>query len=136
MRYCIEKLKLYPFSCFIIAGIWIVCMLPVPETPLAEVRFIDKWTHFLMYAILTLSIWWEYARNKKKQGQQWSWLRLSVGGVLCPIMMGCLVEVAQAYLTTCRSGDIFDALCNSLGVLIGVLTAYLYSSGSSSLHKG
>lgn len=97
-------------------------MLPVPETPLSHVSFIDKWTHFVMYGVLTFVIWWEYARNKKSV-KNTSLERLLVGGVVCPIIMGSLVEVAQAYLTTCRSGDPFDALCNSLGVLLGVVCA-------------
>ena len=32
-----------------------------------------------------------------------------------------LVELAQAYLTTCRSGDWVDAMCNSIGVLLGAI---------------
>ena len=39
--------------------------------------------------------------------------------------MGGLVELAQAYLTTYRSGDWFDALCNCLGVLLGCLIGIL-----------
>ena len=39
--------------------------------------------------------------------------------------MGILIELAQAYLTTCRSGDWFDAVCNSIGVLLGSLAGYL-----------
>ena len=46
---------------------------------------------------------------------------LFIGGVLCPIIMGGLIELAQAYLTTCRSGDIYDFFCNSLGVVLGCL---------------
>jgi hypothetical protein len=44
---------------------------------------------------------------------------LLIGGVFCPIIMGGLIELAQANLTTCRSGDFFDFVCNSLGVLLG-----------------
>ena len=46
---------------------------------------------------------------------------LLIGGILCPIIMGGLIELAQAYLTTCRSGDIYDFFCNSLGVVLGCL---------------
>lgn len=135
MKYLIEKVINYPFSSFLIFVIWVVCMLPVPETPLSQVRFIDKWTHFLMYGGLTFTIWVEYIR-KRRMGWKHSTMRLLMGGMLCPVVMGCLVELAQAYLTTCRSGDIFDALCNSIGVVLGCLLGYLYSSGSKSRHKG
>ncbi|MBQ9094517.1 MAG: VanZ family protein [Prevotella sp.] len=106
----------YPVSCAIALAIWVVCLIPIPETPLDGVSFIDKWTHFVMYGTLTAAIWVEYDRRHKKD---FSWKRLLTGGILCPILMGCLVELAQAYLTTCRSGDVFDALCNALGVLLG-----------------
>ena len=107
--------KKYPISCLLVAVIWVVCMVPVPETPLNEINLIDKWTHFVMYGVLTVVIWWEYKRRHDKI----CWKRLVVGGVLCPVLMGVLVELAQAYLTTCRSGDWFDALCNSMGVMLG-----------------
>ena len=50
---------------------------------------------------------------------------LLLGGVLCPIIMGGLIELAQAYLTTCRSGDFFDFVCNSMGVLLGCLVGLI-----------
>ena len=159
-----KKIKNYPLSSLLVVAIWVVCLIPVPETPLNDVCFIDKWTHFVMYGSLTTVIWFEYLRRKKKRllqtpnpvpspvegeggkvsisnqgalseknvtsslplygermpiGQERGYLL--IGGVLCPIIMGGLIELAQAYLTTCRSGDFFDFVCNSLGVLLGCL---------------
>lgn len=98
-------------------------MVPVPETPLNDLSFVDKWTHFVMYGTLTIVIWWEYKRRHKEINSK----RLLVGGVLCPVVMGIIIELAQAYLTTCRSGDWFDALCNTLGVVLGASIASLCS---------
>jgi len=135
-------LRQYPLTILLATAIWVVCLIPVPETPLNEISFIDKWTHFVMYAVLTVVMLYEHRRacngnvpcmkarnvtneagitdNKaaipaahKKSNSGSAWL------LLLPISQGCLVELAQAYLTTCRSGDWFDALCNTLGVLIG-----------------
>jgi VanZ family protein len=148
-------LRQYPLTILLALAIWVVCLIPVPETPLNEISFIDKWTHFVMYAVLTLVLLYEYRRasrsssakaegttakadgmngmaddmsakadgmgtkaegtaaGNKKSNSSSAWL------LLLPISQGCLVELAQAYLTTCRSGDWFDALCNTLGVLIG-----------------
>lgn len=114
----------YPFSLLIALGIWVVCMIPIPETPLDNVRFIDKWTHFVMYGTLTSCIWIEYTLRHDHV----AWQRLLVGGMLLPILMGGIVELAQAYLTTCRSGDWLDALCNSLGVLLGVVIGRIFMS--------
>lgn len=135
MNKLIEKIKKYPLSSIVIVAIWIVCLIPVPETPLDDVKFMDKWTHFIMYGTLTLVIWWEYTGKHKKQywdimkrykkSKNFHWKHLLIGGVLCPIIMGCLVELAQAYLTTCRSGDWLDAICNAFGVLLGSLIGTL-----------
>lgn len=113
MTHCLKK---YPFSCLLIAIIWVICLIPVPETPLNDINLIDKWTHFVMYGVLTTVIWVEYIRQ---HGTIVNWQRLLIGGLVCPIVMGILVELAQAYLTTCRSGDWVDAICNSIGVLLG-----------------
>ncbi len=119
-----EKVRNYPFSCLVSTIIWIVCMIPIPETPLDDVRFIDKWTHFAMYGVLTMTIWGEYVwRHKKSRSFQWK--NLLLGGVVCPVIMGGMVELAQAYLTTCRNGDWLDALCNALGVVIGAVICTL-----------
>ena len=162
--FLVKKIRNYPLSSLLIVAIWVVCLIPVPETPLNDVNLIDKWTHFVMYGSLTSVIWFEYIRRKKRQpsttpnpgpspgeveggkvsisnqdslsekvvtsslplhGERMPERqvrgRLFLGGVLCPIIMGGLIELAQAYLTTCRSGDIYDFFCNSLGVLLGCL---------------
>ena len=115
-----KKIKNYPLSSLLIVAIWVVCLIPVPETPLNDVNLIDKWTHFVMYGLLTTVIWFEYIRRKKKE-KTFQWKALLIGGMLCPIIMGGLIELAQRFLTTCRSGELADFYCNSLGVLLGCL---------------
>lgn len=116
------KVSRYPLSSLIVVAIWVVCMIPVPETPLSHVSFIDKWTHFVMYGTLTSTIWIEYAYRHNKETR--SSARLFVGGFVLPVIMGGLIELAQAYLTTCRSGEFFDFICNSLGVLLGTAVSF------------
>ena len=114
----------YPFSCIIVIGTWILCFMTIPETPLSSVRFIDKWTHSLIYLVLGLSISLEYLRNTKQPSPKfiivWVWLM--------PIIMGGLIEVLQSYCTNGnRSGewlDFFaDAIGSTIAVLIGILLA-------------
>ena len=138
--FLVKKIRNYPLSSLLIVAIWVVCLIPVPETPLNDVNLIDKWTHFVMYGSLTSVIWFEYIRRKKRQpstttnpgpspveveggkvsisnqdslsekvvtsslplhgegmpaGQERGW-SLLIGGVLCPIIMGGLIELAQA----------------------------------------
>ena len=117
------ELKKYRFTILLSLLIWVVCLIPIPETPLNELSFIDKWTHFLMYGVLTITLLWERRKAPKKLS-----LTLSLS---LPIAQGILIELAQAYLTTCRSGDWFDALCNTLGVLLGALISKIVNSKSS-----
>ena len=48
-----KKIKNYPLSSLLVVAIWVVCLIPIPETPLSDVNLIDKWTHFVMYGSLT-----------------------------------------------------------------------------------
>ena len=118
--FLVKKIRNYPLSSLLIVAIWVVCLIPVPETPLNDVNLIDKWTHFVMYGSLTSVIWFEYIRRKKKN-KTFQWKALLIGGLLCPIIMGGLIELAQRFLTTCRSGELADFYCNSLGVMLGCL---------------
>ncbi len=111
-------LRKQPLSILLIVAIWVVCMIPIPETPLDNIAFMDKWTHFIMYSTIVIVISAEYGRRSK----QIQWPHYLTGAVLLPVIMGGLVELAQAYLTNgVRSGDWLDFLANSIGVLIGCI---------------
>lgn len=134
MNICFSRyIKQQPLSCLLIAMIWVLCMMPVPETPLNDVRFIDKWTHLAMYGTLVLVIMTEYGRKKKSIQLR----RLLMGGLLAPIMMGGLVELAQAYLTNgVRSGDWLDFAANSTGALLGALIGIPLARFLATRNKG
>lgn len=111
-----EYIKKYPTSLFLVVAIWIICLIPIPETPLDDVPMIDKWTHFVMYGSLCSVIFAEYAKRHIQPNIK----RLAIGGVLLPIIMGGLIELAQAYCTGGnRSGDWIDWIADSIGVMIG-----------------
>ena len=111
-----EYIKKYPISLFLVVAIWIICLIPIPETPLDDVPMIDKWTHFVMYGSLCSVIFAEYAYRHIKPNIK----RLTICGVLLPIIMGGLIELAQAYCTGGnRSGDWIDWIADSIGVMIG-----------------
>ena len=95
--------------------IWVLCLVPIPETPLSSISLIDKWTHFVMYGVLTLVLLWE--RGKKPMKPMVSVWQL----LLIAIVMGGLIELAQKYLTTCRSGEWLDFVGDIIGVVIGAL---------------
>ena len=122
MNYLLHFIKNYPFSCLCIAAIWVLCLMPVPELPLKNVRFIDKWTHFVMYGGTCAVIWWEYWRQHLRPDYEklffWAWLS--------PVVMSGVLELLQQYCTGGhRSGDWFDLLANAVGATIGAVIGIL-----------
>ena len=120
----------YPFATCLILVIWVVCLMPVPETPLNNLTLFDKWMHISMYAVLCLVMWAEYLRRHQKLNKT----RLFIGAFLAPLWMGGLIELAQANCTGGnRSGDWLDFVANSIGVvmgnLIGMLLARCFAKG-------
>ena len=112
----------YPFSCIIVIGTWILCFMTIPETPLSSVRFIDKWTHSLIYLVLGLSISFEYIRTTKYPSPKfivvWVWL--------IPVLMGGLIEILQSNCTNGnRSGEWLDFFADAIGSTIALLIGIL-----------
>ena len=108
-------LKKYPLSLLCILVVWVLSLMPVPETPLKEIRYIDKWTHLVMYGGTCAVIWAEYLRSHKKPDKK----KLVLLAWLAPALMGGLLEVLQATCTGgCRSGDWVDFVANALGATL------------------
>ena len=105
-------IRKYPIALFTACVIICLSLFPIPDIPQAEdVPFIDKWTHMVMYGGFCTIIWYEYIRSHKTVNT----LRITLYGYLCPISMSGLLELAQEYLTTCRSGEWLDLLANATG---------------------
>lgn len=120
MKFILTKIKNYPVSVMYIIIIWVVCLVDVPETPLDDVRFIDKWTHIAMYFVLCMVIRLEALRQGRKQQ-----LCIIIGAWLLPLLMGGAVELAQAYCTNGhRSGDWMDFLANATGCSLSFLAQF------------
>ncbi len=121
----------YPITFLLALAIVLLSLLPIPDVRMTvEVPLVDKWTHMVMYGVLTLVIWLEYIRAHR----QMRGLRLLLLAFLAPIAMGGALELMQAYLTTCRSGEWLDFVANSIGAVVGAGCGLLASrlGGSSS----
>ena len=97
-------LRRYPVTLLFVAAIFTACLIPIPETPLSDVQFIDKWTHTVMYLALGIVFWTEYYRCRSTMRG----MRLFIVAVVLPVLMGGLIEIMQATLTDCRSGEWLD----------------------------
>lgn len=118
----LQYLRRYPYTILLAVAIVLLSLLPIPDIKVAEdVPLFDKWTHMVMYGVMTLVIWFEYRRTH----QQYNAKRLFIFAFLAPIAMGGTLELMQAYLTTCRSGEWLDLVANTIGVCIGSIVGIL-----------
>ena len=81
-----------------------------------QINNIDKFIHFSFYFLLSVSFRSSLLRNilinKKEQ--------ILITSVIV-ISYGLIMEVFQFYFTSDRSAEIFDALANTLGCILGIL---------------
>lgn len=94
-----------------IASVVVLSLTPPPAVTVP--RGFDKVEHALAYALLAAGAVQLFARRRV----QWR-----AGTAL--VAMGIALEFAQAGLTSSRSGDVADAVANTLGVVVGLLTAH------------
>ena len=112
----------YPFSTLCILIIWILCFIPIPETPLDNISMIDKWTHIVMYGGTCGVIWLEYLAKHKKV----KWNKMIIWTLAAPIFMGGLIEILQKYCTGgMRSGEWSDFLADTIGVVLAFIIGSL-----------
>ncbi len=107
----------FPLSLLAVLCIATASLFPVPEMELMKnLTLADKWAHFVMYVGLTCAIWIDIIRQQQKL----TFPKILLLTVALPIAFGGIMELAQAYLTTCRCGDWLDFAANSIGVLIAL----------------
>ena len=110
-------LKHYPLTLICLALVWYLSLFIVmPETPMDDVPFIDKWTHLVMYGGTCSVMWIEYTRCHERLN---GW-KLFLLAWLGPILMSGLLELLQKYCTTTRQGEWLDFFANSTGVTLAV----------------
>lgn len=110
-------LRYYPLTLLWLVFIHIVCLMPVPETPLSGVINIDKVVHLGLWLVASLLIWREYWHAPQRWQPRYPWMLT----VVLPVLVSGNIELLQAYATTCRSGDWVDFLFNSTGVLLAAV---------------
>ena len=116
----IRFIKKYPLSLLTIVAILFLSLFNPPKTKLDNVSNIDKIAHVCMYGGLELIIWIEYLRHHTNL----NWIKILSLGIIFPIVLGGILEVAQMKLTLNRSGEWTDFLADGIGVLIGAAVGY------------
>lgn len=125
-------IRKYPLALFTACVIICLSLFPFPEIPQAEdVPFLDKWTHMVMYGVFCMVIWYEYVRSHKTVNT----LKITLYGYLCPIIMSGLLELAQEYLTICRSGEWLDLLANTTGATLTYVLGWIATRSKGRKNK-
>ena len=113
----------YPLTLLCLALVWYLSLFIVmPETPMDDVPFIDKWTHLVMYGGTCSVMWFEYLRCH----DHLHFWKLFLLAWLSPILMSGLLELLQRYCTTNRSGEWLDFAAKSTGVTLAVPLGLLF----------
>lgn len=81
-----------------------------------EIKHLDKIIHFIMYFVLSLSMFSSYLKHKKDI----STLTKSIVIVMA-ISYGLTLEGIQYYFTTDRSAEVADMIANTIGCITGLL---------------
>jgi VanZ family protein len=74
----------------------------------------DKYLHFIAYFGLS-TIWYFALRNRIQKRVFNFFVPLAL------IFYGIILELLQSGITTYRTGDIYDALANTAGVIVGLV---------------
>ena len=89
-----------------------------PETEASRINIpnLDKVVHFTFYFVAVILAVFSIREMTKGNFPLKKALLISVIGA---IFFGIIIEVVQYSFTTDRHGDVFDALANSFGALVG-----------------
>ncbi|MDR2120238.1 MAG: VanZ family protein [Tannerella sp.] len=110
------------FSIIVIPVVVYLSLMNPPATGVPRFPGWDKVVHFCMYGGVSGIIWLEYLLNHRRVRP-----RLKRGlpaAVICPLLLGGLLEIGQSVLTTYRRGDWSDFAANAGGIAAATLTAW------------
>lgn len=100
------------------------------DIPKFNIPNADKLGHFIFYFVAAV-LGCFFIREQTKGVLRQTKAILIIGVTV--IIYGIIIEVIQGVLTVDRTGDIYDALANSIGALCGAVTIKLLFSGKRQL---
>lgn len=104
----------YVLTVLVTLAIVVLSTIPIPENPpLGDVPLMDKWVHMVMYGGLVFVMWVDRVVIGRKDLSRQFLLAM----FLYAVLLGGLMELVQAWLTTCRSGEWLDFEADAVGAL-------------------
>jgi len=118
-------LRSYPLSIVAVCVLFYLSFFKPSESLTEALIKSDKLVHLVMYFCASFVFWFEWMRNHRGtlKGRE-----LHKGFMYCamfPIILGCLIELGQEFLTEYRGGDMMDAAANICGSLIATVVSFL-----------
>lgn len=104
------------FAIFYSLALAVVSLVKINNLPNAGISHADKIFHFLVYSVLAY-LWVNTFFFKFKYKKT----KAILYAALFSIIFGIIIEVLQGSITASRHTDVYDAVANTLGVLIMVL---------------
>ncbi len=106
--------------------VYLCCLIPPRDIPRVDSALpIDKVVHFLMYVGLAGSCFFSYI-HLTVNGSRFSRILAFLWCLMIPVLFGGLIEIIQNKYCPGRSGDWYDFLADSLGVLFVLPFAIWY----------
>jgi VanZ family protein len=114
------------------ALVTVLCLISFPDDGLEVIKFahMDKVVHFTFYFVA--SILGSLALREAKGGAIPFKRAMAIIFILLTLY-GIVIEVLQNSFTTDRSGDVFDAITNTVGALTGICILKLVFSLNTQL---
>ncbi|MRR57414.1 MAG: hypothetical protein EG824_04285 [Deltaproteobacteria bacterium] len=120
MRVTLSKLIASPRFFLLVAWVLTISWLsltPAPPAPEVPLFGYDKLFHAAAYASLTLLAGWTFSGIISLSGRLWLLIASSA------IVIGGLLEIAQAWFTVTRKAEAADFIANCVGAGIALLAA-------------
>ena len=102
----------------VIGAILYLSLSSSEELPQMEIPYLDKIAHFCMYGGLVGMFSFDTYRSSLLHGSR---RKILLGGWLCAVCFGGIVELIQNFCTDTRAGDWVDFWANVLGATVGLV---------------
>ena len=114
MKSFLKRFLNYPLSLLLLCVILYLSLFkPSGNDAIRLFANMDKVAHFIMYAVLSAVMWFEYYRSHSRL----RYLHMLVMSFLVPVLFSGAMEYMQGWMTDYRSADIVDFLFNVAGAL-------------------
>ncbi|MDO5609133.1 MAG: VanZ family protein [Capnocytophaga sp.] len=112
--------------------IFVLSLVPVSSTSAPRIPHLDKIVHFGFYFVFTALLFWVLTYEcKLLKNKIWVYLT----SFIIPFSVGICIEYLQETMTKARSGDYFDILANTFGIVVALLFMTIFRKASRSIRS-